>query len=848
MTAADLDALLDAMTLAEQVALLTGADLWRTVALPRLGVPSIQLTDGPNGARGSVFQDGPTTACFPAGIALAATWDTALLQQAGAALADEARLKGASVLLAPTVNLHRTVLNGRNFECHAEDPWLASEVALALVRGVQGRGVAATIKHFAGNESEYQRTSISSDIPERALRELYLLPFERAVREGGVQAVMTGYNRLNGVFAADHHWLLQQVLRGEWGFDGLVMTDWGAQHDTVQSVLAGCDLEMPGPTRMRGALLEAAVQDGRVPADAVRACARRVLQLIARTGGLQRPPTGPERADDLPAHRALIRRLGTAGAVLLKNAPVRQPSQPAPPSPSQQPLLPLAPQPGQTIALIGRPATQALAMGGGSATVNAHYRSSPSEALSARLPGVHLVHAPGADLHRWVPVLPVPMALDYFNGSNGRDGSGAPVCSEIWPGSERLWIGGLPDGVDAQGFSVRARLRFTAADDGAHQISLIGAGRCRAFVDGVPAVDASTGWRAGEPYFGYGCEEVVARCDLVAGRTHEIAVEFSSIPGASVHALRLGLARALGESDIAAAVDAARSADVAIVFAAFGPDWDTEGLDRPDMVLAHRQDELIARVAAANPRTVVVLQTGAPVALPWLDQVPAVLQAWYPGQECGHTIAELLLGDAEPGGRLPQTWPRRLRDGVAGGDARQYRGVDGHVHYGEGVFIGYRHHERHGIAPQFAFGHGLSYTQFAHEGLRLDARALPPGGVLTLQSTVRNTGARRGSEVVQVYVQPPPGAVPRPPQELKAFAKVELAPGEARDVTLALGMRAFAWFDTARQAWVAPAGRYALCVGSASDRIHQRAEVELLADWVEPVALNGGGARGDEPV
>ncbi len=825
----NLDELLDAMTLEEQVSLLSGADFWTTVPIPRLGVPATKVSDGPNGARGGIFKDGPSTACFPVGIALASTWNPALIEQAGAALAEEAKLKGASVLLAPTVNLHRTVFNGRNFECYSEDPWLSSEIGLAYVRGVQRRGVAATIKHFAGNESEYQRMSISSDIPERALRELYLLPFERAVREGGVRAVMTGYNRVDGIFMADHQRLVRDVLRGEWGFDGLVMSDWMAEHDTVQSVLAGCDLEMPGPTRERGEQLVAAVRDGRVPADAVRACARRVLRLVEQSGAFERAGGLPaERADDVPAHRALIRRLGAEGAVLLKND--------APPAESA-PLLPLpafATRDGATIALIGRAATVPQIMGGGSATVNAHYRIAPRDALAARLPGVTFTHHDGADLHRWVPVLAQPMALEFFNST---DFSGPVVCRQTSINTEQLWIDTIDPAVDAQAFSVRATLRFVAASAGLHQFSLISAGRSRAFVNGEPVVDAWSGWQRGDTYFTFGCNEVVAERELAAGAVCELVVEFSTdtpepVP---IHALRLGVHRVLGEADIAAAVDAARTADAAIVFAGLNAEWDNEGLDRSGLALPHRQDELIARVAAANPRTVVVLQTGSPVLLPWLDAVPALLQAWYPGQECGNAIADVLTGDAEPGGRLPQTWPQRLEDTVAVGDPHAYPGVDGHVRYTEGVFIGYRHHERAGLAPRFPFGHGLSYTRFELDGLRLDHRTLAPGDTLTVETTVRNTGTRRGQEVVQLYVHDAQSAVERPPQELKAFAKVELAPGESRSVTLRLPMRAFAWYDVTRAAWVAEAGQFELRVGPSSASTPLRAMVELGADWVEPV-------------
>jgi beta-glucosidase len=815
-----IEELLDAMTLPEQASLLSGADFWTTVAIPRLGVPAFKVTDGPNGARGGVFKDGPSTACFPVGIALGATWNPALVEQAGAALGTEAKLKGARVLLGPTVNLQRTVYNGRNFECYAEDPWLSSEMAVAYVRGVQSIGVAATIKHCVGNESEHQRMSMSSDIPERALRELYLLPFERAVKEAGVMAVMTGYNRMGGTFMADHHRLVTEVLRQEWGFDGLVMTDWMAEHDTVDSVLAGCDLEMPGPARERGAKLVAAVEDGRLPAAAVRACAKRVLQLADRLGSFADPVIPAERSDDLPAHRALIRRLGSEGAVLLKN---------------EAQTLPLAPRAGQTVALIGRAATVPQIMGGGSANVNAHYRIAPADALRAACPDVRFTHHHGADIHRWTPVIAAPMTVEFFDST---DLSGPVAATQTSPNSEMMWFGSLPEGLSPDEFSGRTMLRYVADADGVHAFSLVSAGLSRATLNGEPVLDAWTTWQRGDTYFTFGCDEVVHHRTLRAGDVVELVVEFSAaVPGErfGVSALRVGASRVLGEADIAAAVEAARTAEIAIVFAGLNAEWDNEGLDRPGIALPHSQNELIARVAAANLRTVVVLQSGSPLLLPWLSAVPALLQAWYPGQECGNAITDVLLGAADPGGRLPQTWPLRIEDTVAFGDAHRYPGVDGHVAYGEGLSIGYRHHEARGIAPQFAFGHGLSYATFVYDGLHLSRDTLQPGDTLTVTLTVRNTGTRAGSDVVQLYVHDEASTLIRPPQELKAFAKVMLQPGQAQTVSLSLDMRAFAAYDDVRRAWVAEAGRFELRLGTSSADIRQRAGVTLMADWIDPV-------------
>ena len=812
---------LEAMTLAEQASLLAGADVWTSVPVARLGVPAFKVSDGPNGARGGFFQGGPTTACFPVGIALASTWNTPLVQRTGAALAVQARLKGAGVLLAPTVNLHRGVLNGRNFECYSEDPWLAGEIGVAYIRGVQGGGVSATIKHFVGNESEFERLTISSEIGERALRELYLLPFEKAVKEAGVWAVMCSYNRLDGTYAADHQRLLDGVLRGEWGFDGLVMSDWGALHSTAEGVTAGLDLEMPGPTVHRGALLVRAVEAGQVSAAAVRKAAGHILQLAERVGAFADPVIPEERSVDLPEHRALIRQLGAEGCVLLKN---------------DGDLLPLASSAGRTLALIGPNAKTAQIMGGGSATVNAQHRVSPFDGIAEQAGGQTLLHARGADNFRWVPRLELPMEMVFFGSL---DLSGPELLRKTYPCSEQFWVGAVEDGVDPAAFSARATLAFTPEEDGEYLISLTSAGRSRCFLDGEALIDNWTNWQRGDTYFTFGSREVVVRKRLQANKPVTFTLELSAVtddPEAlPLKALRLGVHLPLGDAAIEHAVAVAREADVALVFIGLGADWDCEGLDRPHMDLPHGQNELVQRVAAVNPKTVVVLQTGGPVTMPWIDQVPTVLQAWYPGQECGHAIADVLFGAAEPGGRLPQTFPREMAQNPTYGDALRYPGRDGRVRYDEGVFIGYRHYEQQQIAPLFAFGHGLSYTRFEHADLQVERSELKPGDELVITLNVTNRGARAGQEVVQLYVADPRSSVARPPQELKAFAKLQLAAGETASVRFVLGPRAFAFFDVSQNAWLAEAGEFELRVGASSQDIRQRASITLANDWMERV-------------
>jgi beta-glucosidase len=815
---ADIDALLDSLTLEDQVSLLAGADFWTTVPIERLGIPAIKVSDGPNGARGGGgLVGGPTAAAFPVGIALGSSFDPPLVRRVAGAIAEEALTKGARVLLAPTINVQRSAVNGRNFECHSEDPHLAAEMAAAYVEGVQEKGIAATAKHFAGNESEYQRMTISSEIGERALREIYLPPFEAVVKRARSFAVMSAYNKLNGTFASENRRLLTQILREEWGFDGLVMSDWFGSHSTVETIEAGLDLEMPGPTRDRGDKLVAAVREGRVGADKVRAAARNVLKLIERVGAFDDPGIPAERSVDRPEHRALIREAAAEGMVLLRN----------------DGTLPLSPDAGLSIAVIGPNATTARIMGGGSAQLNPHHVSAPVEALTAVFGGNAVRVEEGCSNNRLRTLLTGAMDVSYFAG---RDFSGAPKKVTV-NAAEFFWVEPPAPDVNPLAMSARLTAEFMPQHSGDHQFGLVSAGRSRLFLDGVEVVDAWSGWKPGENYFGAACDEAIATVQLEAGRRYEVMVEFAAVEQAlAFSALRVGISRVLGDDAIARAVELARSSDVALVYAGRSGEWDSEGLDLPGIALPGRQDELIERVAAANPKTVVVLQTGGPVAMPWLDTVAAVLQAWYPGQECGEAIADVLTGKREPGGRLPQTFPRRIEDTpVAVGDPRVYPGVDGAVEYREGVFVGYRHYDAKGIAPLFPFGHGLSYTSFAWSNLRLDRTRLAPGGELGLSLDVANTGSRPGAEVVQIYVRDVAANVPRPEKELRAFAKVGLEPGETQTVRLSLGPRALAFFDVSRNAWVAEAGAFEVFACASAGDIRLAASFKLDADWSEPV-------------
>lgn len=813
-----IEQLADQMTLEEKVSILSGEDFWSVPAVERLKIGRLRVTDGPNGARGGgSLIGGVKSASFPVGIALGATWSVDLVRQVGTALADEVKSKGAHVLLAPTVNIHRSVTNGRNFECYAEDPILSAELAVAYVEGLQGQGIAATIKHFAGNESEIERTTISSEIDERSLREIYLIPFEWAVKKSGVWGVMSSYNRLNGTYTSEHNWLLTDVLRDDWGYDGIVMSDWFGSHSTAETVNAGLDLEMPGPARDRGQKLVEAVRSGAVSEATLRGRVINMLRLMERVGSLDDHRAFQEHADDRAEHRALIRRAGAEAAVLLKNSGI----------------LPL--RGDGTIAVIGPNAKMAQIMGGGSAQLNAHYRISPWEGLVAALGPDRLKYATGCTNHRFEPVLRGTLKTEFFANDKL---SGEPVHVGTQEEAQAFWIGHVADGnVDPLHFSARLTGSFTPEVSGEHRVGIYAAGFAKVFIDGKLIADAWSGWTKGRTFFEEGCDEVVGTVQLEAGRAHEVVIEFATKDFATLGlaAFAAGIGLPLGDQAIADAVSAARNADTAIVFVGRNGEWDTEGSDLPSIKLPGRQNELVAAIANANPNTIVVLQTGGPVEMPWIGSVAALVQAWYPGQEAGNAIADVLTGEAEPSGRLPQTFPVKWSDNPAHSQDREvYPGLEGKVRYEEGIFVGYRHYDKHGIAPLFPFGFGLGYTSFELSELRIDDADFESVGDVVVSISVTNTGQRAGAAVVQLYVTDDASSEPRPAKELKAFAKLHLNAGESRLVTLALDARAFAFYSTQLGSWLVEPGRFTLRAGLSSAALPLEGHVDRTTQLLLP--------------
>ena len=806
--ARDLD-LLAALGLDDKVRLLTGADNWRTCPLPAIGLRAMVVSDGPAGVRGMTMDERNPSASLPCPSALGATWDPALVQALAAALGTEARSKGVDILLAPTINVMRTPLGGRGFESFGEDPVLISRLAVAFVRGLHQAGVAAAVKHYVGNDSETRRWTYDARIAEHVLRELYLVPFEACVREADVDLAMTGYNKVNGVTMTEHGPLLARILKDEWGFGGVALSDWHAARSTVATAVAGLDLAMPGPDGPWGGQLAAAVRAGQVSEDAVDAKVLRILRLARRVGAIGDAPAAtsdaPAATSDGPVlvDPALLRRCAAAAFTLLRNDPV---------PPHTHPVLPLDLGAIRSVAVIGPNAVGPVTQGGGSATVPAVSVSTPAAALTAALAGQAQVSVlPGCVTWNIVPEPPRSALRDPDTGEAGvrlefRTEDGTLAGAEHRSATMFTWWDGLPEGVGRGGRgTIVLRTRYLASYDGPHLIGAGGVGRLTLTVNGIEVATGRTDPPADPVEAMVRPGEIRATVYLAAGREAEIGICLrpDDWPQGPV-AIRLGLVPAPDDDTMLdQAVEAARAADAAVLVIGSGPATESEGFDRSELALPGRQDELVRRVAAVNDRTIVVVNAGMPVLMPWADQVAAVGYAWLPGQEMGTALADVLLGQAEPGGRLPVTLP------AAEADCPVLHAVpaEGRLAYREGLLIGYRGYDRAGTTPRFPFGHGLGYTTWSYESAVADEPVAAPDGDLGVTVVLRNTGRRTGREIVQAYLEPPTADPARPVRVLVAFAAVTAAPGEHAEARLTVPARAFARYDEGAGILGPPVGR-----------------------------------------
>jgi beta-glucosidase len=795
----DIEQLLDELTLDEKAAMVAGVDLWHTAAVERLGIPALKVSDGPAGARGERWTGGHSAA-FPCATALGATWDPDIIRAVGERIGVETKRRKAHVLLAPTVNTHRHPLAGRNFECYSEDPYLSSRAAVAYITGVQSQGVGCSVKHFVANDSEFERMTISSEVDERTLREISLVAFDAAVNEAGAWSVMSAYNKLNGTYCSEHPWLLTELLKNEWGFDGFVISDWYGTHSTVPAANAGLDVEMPGPPQHFGAKLAAAVRDGDVDEKVLDDKVRRVLGILQRAGALGGSvERQPEEYVDDPQDRAVARAAAVASFVLLKN---------------DDALLPL--EGVRTLAVIGPNVDVAQIMGGGSARLPSHPPVSPLEGLRARFADLDVVHERGCSIDLRTPVLDLrfvegALHVAYFAG---RERAGDPVLAEDGDRGYFTWLG-PPAPQVPEDFSVEITATFVPPEGGEWTFSLCQAGRSRLFLDGELLVDNWNPAGRSDMFFGFGSEEKFATITLDAGRSYALKCE--AIPAApALGGLQIGCIQPTPVDIRERAVAAAQRADAVLCIVGTDGEVETEGRDRDNMDLPAPQDDLVRAIVAANPRTAVIVNAASPVSMPWADDVPTIMQCWFPGEEWGNALADVVSGDVTPSGKLPTTLPVRLPDTPA---YKAYPGRDGVVRYEEGVFVGYRWYDVQSIEPRYCFGHGLSYTTFSIGELAWNEPELTV--------SVTNTGPRSGAEVVQCYVHDVEASVDRPPQELRAYAKVALEPGETKTVKLTLGPRAFAFWDTETSDWRVEAGDFELRVGSSSRDISQTLRVTV---------------------
>ncbi|MBO2454927.1 glycoside hydrolase family 3 protein [Actinomadura barringtoniae] len=738
------------LTLEEKVDLLTGADFWSLRPIERIGLRRVVLSDGPSGIRGTAWDERDTSLLFPSATSLAATWDPGVAERIGRLNGAQARDKGVHVQLAPTINLHRTPLGGRHFENYSEDPLLTSRIGVGFVTGVQSAGVAATVKHYVGNDSETDRMSYDARIDDRTMDDLYMRPFEDTVK-AGAWAVMAAYNQVNGATMTENEPLLTGVLKDKWGFDGVLMSDWTAIRSTQASANAGMDLEMPGMPRSpwRDKLV-AAVRDGKVSEELIDDKVLRVLRLAARVGALDGFPE-PAPASTPDDARDQLREIAARATVLLRNDGV----------------LPLA-SPAK-VALLGPNAVRFSAQGGGSAHVNPDHVVTPVEGLRRALPDAETAVHSGVYPHERLAHLPLALMSDPETGEPGlrldyQDEDAKLLDTENRRGTHFIFFEGLPKGTRR----IVARAVVTADVAGVHTFAVAGVGPFDLRLgDHVESVTLSLD--GDDPVEGMmRPPEHRVELSLEAGQSIPVEVGYTLVGGLFGGSFAIGHhgPHLPEDQELAAAVAAAREADVAVVVVGTNDDVESEGFDRSTLALPGRQDELVSAVAAANPRTVVVVNAGAPVLMPWRDDVAAVLWAWLPGQEGGDAIADVLTGAAEPGGRLPTTFPS-TESGILSPHP-----VDGVLEYSEGTSIGYRHYEPAQIA--YPFGHGLGYTTWEYESVTVS------DGVATV--TVRNTGSRPGREVVQAYST---GGTLR----LAGFAVAEAAPGESVSVRIELDDR-----------------------------------------------------------
>ncbi|CUA74978.1 beta-glucosidase [Rhizoctonia solani] len=814
----------------EKILLLGAPNWWNTNKIERLGVPSVRMSDGPNGVRGSSHFLSSPAQCIPCATALGSTFDPELIHEVGAFLAVEAKTKSATVLLAPTCNIQRSPLGGRSFESFSEDPHLSGHLAAAYVAGLQDNGVAATIKHFVANDQEHERMAVDTILSERALREIYLMPFMIAQRDAGPWAYMTAYNRVHGTHVSECKRILGDILRKEWGFNGLVMSDWYGTYSVDIALNAGLDLEMPGPPKWRQpALVNHAMTSRKLLPSTLNLRAKTVLDFVQKLA--QTSPDvvfgdGEERTRDDPKDREFNRKLAGRAIVLLKN---------------EQEVLPLR---KKKLLVVGPNAQARVISGGGSAFLKPSYVITPWDGIIAAKPeNVDVKFEVGCYAHKFLPTLENQlMAPDGQPGWEARfythDENQQPKdeVAKFTLNDTRVKLNDfLPEGLTSS-WTIKLKGTLKVDKTAPFEFGLTVAGRAKLWVNGKMTIDNWTHQRPGEFFYGQGSAEEKTVVNLKAGEPVDIYVEYDNLSPAPkgvqmqpalMRGVRLGGAEKIDPDEaLKAAAKAAAEADAVIAVVGLNHEWESEGFDRPTLSLPGRQDELIEAVAKANKNTVVVIQAGSAVSMPWVNDVAGVVQSWYLGNEAGNAIADILFGKVNPSGRLPISLPKREEDIPA---YLNFGSEMGKVHYREDVFVGYKYYQAHKVAPLFPFGFGLSYTTFELSDLKVEGPSSHDSSLEVKASvTVKNTGSVKGSEVVQLYVAPPAGPITHPKLQLRAFGKAaDLEPGASTTVKLSFGKYGVSFWHEEDETWRADAGEYRVLVGTSSVDLPLSSSFEL---------------------
>ena len=806
----NIDQIIKTLTLDEKVSLLSGFNSWYTNKIEKKNIPSIKMSDGPNGVRGD-SNSGKSSACFPCAISIGSTWDLSLIKDIGIALGEEAQAKDVDVLLGPTINIHRHPLGGRHFESFSEDPFLTGKIATNYVQGVQSKNVAACLKHFVGNDTEYERHSISSNIDAQTLREIYLLPFEMGIKEGNAKVVMSAYNKLNNIFCSSHQDLLIKILKEEWGFDGYVVSDWGAALETIENANGGLDLEMPGPSNVWGKALIDAVEASEVSEKLIDDKVKRILTVAEFSNRFQKPQIKAEQAIDQPKHRLLLRKAAADGMVLLKN----------------EGSLPLKKN-IKKLAVIGPNALEAQIIGGGSASLRPHYQIHPLEAVQERLGHeTEILYSKGCHTHKYLPKINEELMeekdgflVEYFDGNQFDKNL---ILEERLTGS-KFWVfeGFAKDVISKEerpDISVRFSCTYKPDISGLHEFEIFGIGKCRLLIDGNELIDNWTSMDPGEAFFTFGSASKKGVTNLQKGEAYKIEVQYKF--EGSFPAVYIGC-QAPDEVDIfQEALETASHADDVILIVGTNSDWETEGNDRADFNLPANQNKLIEAILEANQNTVVVINTGSPIHMPWEKKAKAIIQTWFAGQEFGNALVDILSGEVNPSGKLPTTFPVKIEDTPA---YKNYPGKNLQMNYGEKLLVGHRWYESNSIKPLFCFGHGLSFTSFNYQNLEVTTGS---DFVVTCKFEIQNTGDISGLEIAQCYVgfaSPLPG---EPYKTLQGFVKEEIGANELKKVEIKLGPRNFSFWSVETNTWQIREGSYQILIGSSSENILLQANINL---------------------